>query len=88
MHQEPYFCNLNKGKKKDNKLNFLWPKMARLGKTVPTVRVSGSDSVPEPPWNIKIIAFFCRGSTAGKDFLEEILVQGNVCQNPSFGNHP
>ena len=36
----------------------------------------------------KIIAFFCQGSTAGKDFLEEIPVQGKICQNHPFGNHP
>ena len=35
----------------------------------------------------KIIAFFCQGSIAGKDFLEEISAQGNICQNHSFGNH-
>ena len=33
----------------------------------------------------KIIAFFCQGSTAGKDHLEEISVQGNICQNHTFG---
>ena len=36
------------------------------------------------PRNIKIIAFFCQGSTAGKDILEEILVQGNICQTNPF----
>ena len=36
----------------------------------------------------KIIAFRLPGSTAGKDPLEEISVQGNICQNHPFGNHP
>ena len=36
----------------------------------------------------KITVFFCQGSTAGKDFLEEISVQGNICQNYPLGNHP
>ena len=39
-------------------------------------------------FEFKIIAFFCQGSTAGKNLLEEILVQGNTCQNRPFGNHP
>ena len=33
----------------------------------------------------KIIAFSCQGSAAGKDFLEYILVQGNICQNQFVG---
>ena len=36
----------------------------------------------------KITAFFCPSSTAAKDFFEEILVQENICQNHSLGNHP
>ena len=40
------------------------------------------------PGTSTITAFFCQGSTAGKDFLEEISVQGNICQNHPFGNHP
>ena len=33
----------------------------------------------EGPGISKIIAFFCQGSVAGKDFLEEISVQRNIC---------
>ena len=33
-------------------------------------------------------SFLLRGSTAGKDYLEEISVRGNICQNHPFGNHP
>ena len=36
----------------------------------------------------KVIAFFCQGSTAGKEFLEEISVQGNICQTHPFGKPP
>ena len=36
----------------------------------------------------KIMAFFCQCSTAGKDLLEEISVQGNMCQHQPFGKHP
>ena len=36
----------------------------------------------------QITAFFCKGSTAGEDFSEEISVQGTICQNHPFGNHP
>ena len=32
----------------------------------------------------RIIAFFCQGSTVGRDFLEEMSVQGNICQNHSL----
>ena len=39
------------------------------------------------PGMSKIIAFFCQGSTAGKDCLEEIAVQGIICQSDPFGNH-
>ena len=38
--------------------------------------------------NMKIIAFFCEGSTAGRDFLEETSLRGNICQNYPFGNNP
>ena len=40
------------------------------------------------PGMSKIIVFFCQASPTGTDFLEEILVQGNICQNQPFGNHP
>ena len=33
------------------------------------------------------VAFFYKGSIAEKD-LEEMSVQGNICQNHPFGNHP
>ena len=36
----------------------------------------------------KITACFCQSSTAEKGLLEEMSVQGNICQNHPFGNHP
>ena len=36
------------------------------------------------PGNLKIIAFYCQGSIAGKDILDEIQVQGNICQTHPF----
>ena len=35
----------------------------------------------------KIIAVFCQRSIAGKDFLKEVSVQGNIGQSHPFGNH-
>ena len=49
--------------------------------SVPPFRFLGSR-------NIKIIAFFCWASTAGKDFLEESSVQVNICQDHPCGSHP
>ena len=40
------------------------------------------------PGASKIIALFCQVSTAGKDYLEEMSVQGNICQHHPFGSHP
>ena len=70
---------------------FLWPPEPLLQypcvraqavlANVPSFRFLGSR-------NTKIIAFFCQGSTAGKNFLEDISVQGNICQNHPYGSHP
>ena len=44
---------------------------------VPSFRLWG-------PGKSKIAAFFCQGNIAGKDFLEEMSVPGNICQNPTL----